>query len=149
MKKIIIYLGADHAGFKLKEQIKKYLESKDISFVDLGNTKYQKTDDYPDYAYKVAKKVSQTKSMGILVCGSGVGVCITANKVKGIRAAQPVNVKMAKQSREHDNTNVLCFGQNFIKFAQANKIIDVWLKTQPSPAARHKRRLNKIKKIEK
>ncbi|MBU1164384.1 ribose 5-phosphate isomerase B [Patescibacteria group bacterium] len=145
----MIYIGADHAGFKLKEQIKRYFKSKDMSFEDLGNLKYEKTDDYPDYAFKVAKKVSQTNSRGILVCGSGVGVCIAANKVKGVRATQPVNVSMAKQSREHDDTNVLCFGQNFIKIKDVKKIIDVWLKTKQSPAKRHKRRLNKIKKIEK
>jgi len=152
----MIYLGADHAGFKLKEQIKKYLASKKIKYLaskkievrDLGNFKYEKLDDYPNYAFKVAKKVSQTKSQGILVCGSGVGVCIAANKVKGIRAAQIINIKMAKQSREHDNTNILCFGQNFINFPQAKKIIDVWLNTKQSKDLRHKRRLNIIKKME-
>ncbi len=146
----MIYLGADHAGFKLKEQIKKYLQAQRIKFIDLGNLKLDKNDDYPDFGYKVAKKVAKNKdSKGILICGTSYGVCIVANKVKGIRAVSISTVKDAKLSREHNNANVLCLSGWNLKFDLAKKIIMVWLNTSFSQAKRHQRRINKIKKIEK
>lgn len=144
-----IYLGADHAGYKLKEKIKGYLESKKISFEDLGNKKYNPIDDYPDYASKVAKKVSLKKGMGILICGNGVGVCIAANKFKGVRAVNASNMKIAKESRADDDTNVLCLAGRHISEFQAKKIINTWLNTKFKKATKYKRRINKIKKLEK
>lgn len=143
-----IFIGSDHAGFELKEKIKNYLIVKKFKCHDLGNQKFDPNDDYPDYALRVAQKVALTKTKGILICGSGVGVCIVANKIKGIRAVNAYNSKITKQSREHNNSNILCFGQNFIKFDQTKKIIEVWLKTKFSRLSRHRFRVNKIKIIE-
>lgn len=143
-----IYLASDHGGFKLKEQLKIYFERQKIAYQDLGPKKYQPTDDYPDYAYPLAKKVAAAKSQGILICRNGIGVCIVANKVKGVRAVSTISPKIAKTSRADDDTNVLCLGQDFTNLTQAKKVTDVWLKTKFSGATRHKRRLNKIKKIE-
>ncbi len=149
MKKDVIYLGADHAGFRLKEQIKKYLLAQKSMVIDLGNLKLDKNDDYPDFGYKVAKAVAKDKnSNGILICGSSFGVCIVANKVRGIRAVSIDNVKDAKLSREHNDANVLCLSGWNLKFDLAKKIIVVWLKTKFSNAPRHKRRLAKIRKYE-
>jgi ribose 5-phosphate isomerase B len=145
----MIYLGADHAGFKLKEQIKKYLQSQMVKFTDLGNLKLDKNDDYPDFGFKVAKAVVKDKgSKGILICGTSFGVCIVANKVKGIRAVSIDNVKDAKLSRQHNDANVLCLSGWDLKLPLAQKIIKVWLDTKFSNASRHVRRLNIIKKIE-
>ena len=146
----MIYLGADHAGFKLKEQIKKYLQAQKIKFIDLGNLKLDKNDDYPDFGYKVAKAVAKNKgSKGILICGTSFGVCIVANKVKGIRAVSVSNIKDAKISRSHNDANVLCLSGWDLKLLMVQKIIKIWLDTKFSGAARHIRRLNIIKKIEK
>ena len=145
----MIYLGADHAGFKLKELIKKYLQTQELAFQDLGNFKFKKNDDYPDFGYKVAKTVAKTKgSKGILVCGSSYGVCIVANKVKGIRAVSIGSVKDAKLSREHNDANILCLSGWGLKTDLAKKILKTWLNTFFSGAKRHQRRVNKIKKIE-
>ena len=151
-----LYLGADHAGFALKEHLKKFLERKGYTVVDVGAKKLIKTDDYPDYAKKVAKKV-QKDGMGILCCGSAEGVCIAANKVKGIRAVAVRNVQLAKLSREHNDANVLCLaGGKMVKPAPgltlsnktAEQITLAWLKTPFSKAKRHVRRVNKIKRMD-
>ena len=139
-----IYLGSDHGGFKLKEEIKKFLNELNYEYEDLGAKNYEPLDDYPDYAYLVANKVAQTDSYGILICSSGVGMCIAANKVKGIRAVNAYNVEIAKKSREHNNTNILCLGQNFINFQLAKDIVRVWLQTDFSNEERHKRRVKKL-----
>lgn len=146
----MLYLGADHAGFKLKEQIKKYLLTQKIKFADLGNLKLDKNDDYPDFGFKVAKAVAKDKnSKGILICGTSFGVCIVANKVKGIRAVSISNVKNAKLSRVHNDANVLCLSGWDLKLPMTQKIIKVWLNTAFTGASRHVRRLNKIRLIEK
>ena len=139
-----IYLGSDHAGFELKEKIKGFLTDLGYQYEDLGPKKYEAGDDYPDYAYLVANKVSETDSYGILVCSSGVGMCIAANKVKGIRAVNAYNVEVAEKSREHNNTNILCLGQNYINSQFAKDIIKVWLETDFSSEERHLRRVQKI-----
>ena len=147
---IMLYIGADHAGFKLKEQIKKYLLAQKVKFADLGNFKLDKNDDYPDFGYKVAKAVAKNKdSKGILICGTSFGVCIVANKVKGIRAVSISNLKDARLSRQHNDANILCLSGWDLKLDMAQKIIKVWLNTKFSGAARHIRRINLIKKIEK
>jgi len=143
-----IYIGADHAGFKLKEAIKKFLTSKKISFEDLGNREYDKKDDYPDFGFKVAERVAKENTLGILFCGSGQGVCIAANKVKGIRAVFVNNLKDAKSTREHNNANVLCLSGENTPTSKAKEIITTWLKTPASSEARHVRRVNKIKNYE-
>jgi ribose 5-phosphate isomerase B len=142
-----IYLGADHAGFKLKEQIKKYLAGKGLKVSDQGAFEFEKNDDYPDYAAKVGKKVS-AGGRGILFCGSSHGVCIAANKIRGARAVAVVNVRDAKLTREHNDANILCLSGWNTKFDLAKKIVDAWLKTDFSGEERHARRLVKIKKLE-
>jgi len=142
-----IYIGADHAGFRLKEYIRIYLSKTGYSPIDMGNEKYEPGDDYPDYASKVARKVSETGGRGIIICDSGVGVCITANKIKNIRAVNPTNTVVARMSREHNNTNILCLGQNYIKPLLAKKIINIWLETEFSQEERHHRRVDKINRI--
>src|SRR5680860_1121346 len=143
-----IYLGSDHAGYELKEKIKNFLESNEYSYEDIGSSKYAPADDYPDYAVLVANMVSKTGGYGILVCASGVGMCITANKVKGIRAVNAYNVKIAQKSREHNNTNILCLGQDYIDIETAKEIIKVWLATDFSPEEKHHRRVGKISEFE-
>lgn len=144
-----IYLGADHAGFRLKEQIKNYLKKVGYKVSDRGAFKFQKTDDYPDFAAKVAKKIKKENDRGILFCGSSHGVCVAANKFKGIRAVAVSNVRDAKLTREHNDANVLCLsGWNF-KLDAAKKIADAWLQTKFSGEERHMRRIKKIEKLEK
>lgn len=142
------YLGSDHAGYKLKGKIKDFLDELGYKYVDLGNLKLEPGDDYPDYAYKVAKNVAKTNGRGILICDSGVGVCIVANKINGIRAVVGYNVRIAKMSRVHNNTNILCLGQDYINLDKSKKIIQAWIETDFSAEKRHQRRLEKISKIE-
>jgi len=145
----MIYLGADHAGFKLKEQIKKHLLTQKLKFQDLGDLKLDKNDDYPEFGFKVAKAVAKNpQNRGILICGSSSGVCIVANKVKGIRAVSICNIKDAKLSREHNDANVLCLSGWDLKMEMARKIVNIWLKTKFSRAKRHLRRLAIIKRYE-
>jgi ribose 5-phosphate isomerase B len=147
MKKL--YIGSDHAGFKLKNSLKPYLIKLGYDFIDLGNLKYQKDDDYPDYAKLVAEKVAKENTKGILFCGTGHGACIAANKIKGIRAVTVNNIKDAIKTREHNDANILCLSGWNLKPDLAKKIIRTWLKTKFSNAKRHKRRIAKIKKLEK
>jgi len=144
-----VYLGSDHAGFKLKDKVKRWLNKNEIKYEDLGNTNYEKTDDYPDYALKVAKKVSKasSKTLGVLVCGSAQGMCITANKVKGIRAVVPFSIKEAKLSKEHNNANIICLSGWYEK--NTLRMLKIFLETKFSKETRHRRRVNKIKQIEK
>ncbi|MCL5072981.1 MAG: ribose 5-phosphate isomerase B [Actinobacteria bacterium] len=144
-----IYLGSDHAGFELKEKIKDFLKGLGYQYEDLGPKTLVPGDDYPDYAYLVAKQTAKSDSRGILICSSGVGMCITANKVKGIRAVDAYNVKLAQKSREHNNTNVLCIGQDYISPELAKEIIKTWLETDFSTEEKHQRRVKKIADIEK
>jgi ribose 5-phosphate isomerase B len=142
-----IYIGADHAGFNLKNYLKTYLEKMGYKPVDMGNTEFDPVDDYPDYALKVAKKVAETGGRGIIVCDSGVGVCIVANKVKGIRAVNAYDPNIASKSRKHNNTNILCIGQNYVAVDIVKKIISAWLETDFSTEERHIRRVSKVDKI--
>lgn len=142
----MIYLGADHRGFKLKEEIKKFLVEKNYQFEDMGNFAYDSNDDYTDFAKLVAQKVSEKPdgNKGILICGSGVGVDITANKFHGVRSALADDIATAKQSREHDDTNILSLPSDEVDFELAKKIITIWLETPFSNGEKYKRRINKI-----
>ena len=141
MKKICI--ASDHAGFNLKEEIKSYLTNIEASVIDLGPFN-DKSVDYPIYAQKVARRISQKSSnIGILVCGSGTGMSISSNKFKGIRAAVCFNSKSTRLSREHNDANVLCLGSRFIKKNEAVKIVKIFLKTK-FEGGRHLRRVKKI-----
>ena len=141
-----IAIGSDHAGYKLKEQIKSFLNRKKIAYKDFGTTS-EESCDYPDFAYPVAEAVAKKKfDRGILICGSGVGVTIVANKVSGIRAVNAYDIEIAKQSREHGDCNVLCLAGRKIKRDTALKIVNAWLKTPFSNDERHARRIRKIEK---
>ena len=141
MKKI--FISSDHAGFKLKESIKMYLSKKKLSFQDLGPHNDDKVD-YPDYAHKVAKKVKINKNnVGILVCGSGTGMNIAANKHKNIRAAQCFNLKSTKLSRLHNDANIITLGSRVLSKKNALNYVSVFLNTK-FEGGRHFKRIRKI-----
>lgn len=138
-----IALSADHAGFELKEKIYKHLIDKGHSVTDFG-TYSRESIDYPEFAYVASKSiVEHNNELGILICGSGVGVSITANKVKGIRAANCFNKEMASLARKHNNANVICFGARFIEPEQAIAMADIFISTE-FEGGRHKVRVDKI-----
>ena len=142
-----IAIGSDHGGWKLKEEVKKYLENEGYDFKDFG-TGDSNSCDYPDFGLPVAEAVARgEKDRGILICTTGIGMSITANKVPGVRAALCDNSEIARLSREHNDANILVLSA---KMAE-DKIIDIlktWLKTDFSRDERHVRRLKKVKQIE-
>lgn len=143
-----ISLGADHAGFELKDLIKQHLQQKGIEVQDKGTSNGDSVD-YPDFARAVAEEVAARRSdLGILVCGSGIGMAISANKVPGIRAANVSSEYEAQMSREHNNANVLALGARILSQDKAFAIVDTWLSTQFA-GGRHGRRVEKISAIEK
>ncbi|MEK7648514.1 MAG: RpiB/LacA/LacB family sugar-phosphate isomerase [Patescibacteria group bacterium] len=145
MKKMLIYIGADHAGFEKKEKLKAALEKLHYSVVDMGAKEKNDSDDYPIIAKKVALAMKKSKgAQGILLCGSGQGVCIAANRIKGIRAAVAWNPQSAAASRNDDDANILCLGARFFTSTQLLTIILCWLKTPFSKLSRHKRRIRLI-----
>ena len=143
-----IYIGSDHAGFHLKEKIRKWLDHKHIPYLDIGNKRLDPKDDYPDFAIALARKVVADKSLGILVCGSAQGMCIAANKIKGARAVIPYSLKEARLSKEHNNANIICLSGWFTHLHQAKRMIEVFLTTPFSQESRHVRRLQKIRRLE-
>ena len=147
----MIYLGSDHAGFDLKEEIKTYLQDQGKELEDLGAFTFSSEDDYPDYVIPVARRVSEGKEgdMGIVFGGSGQGEAIAANKVKGIRAVLYYggNLDVVKLSRLHNNANVLSLGARFITKSEALQAVQIWLQT-PWEDGRHKARIAKISKAE-
>ena len=146
--KDVILIGSDHAGFKLKEKIKIYLQKNKFKFVDFG-TFDDKPCDYPDIAIKVAGEVSKSKNRkGILVCGTGTGMVIAANKVRGARAVMCYDIYSAKMAREHNDANILCLRGRKFSSNKAINLLKVWINTKFSGKSRHKRRINKISKFE-
>jgi ribose 5-phosphate isomerase B len=138
-----IAIGCDHAGHELKDQIKKWLTDEGHEVADKG-TNGPDSVDYPDFAHAVAEDVESGKAeLGFLVCGSGNGVCITANKHKGIRAALAWQPDIAALARQHNNANVLCLPARFISQQQAHDIVDAYLKAE-FEGGRHQRRVDKI-----
>ena len=141
MKKI--FISSDHAGYNLKEQIIKRFKNRYI-FQDLGTNNSSKSVNYPDYAHKLCKKISKsTSNMGILVCGSGMGMSMAANRHKKIRAAVCYSVKNTKLSRLHNNANIITLGSRLTKKNTAFKCIDVFMKTK-FEGGRHNKRVKKI-----
>ena len=139
-----IAIASDHGGYELKEKIKRHLSSKGADVVDFG-TDSGAAVDYPDYAKKVARSVLSKKAdCGILVCGSGIGMSITANRFKGIRAAVCESLYTAQMAKKHGNVNILCLGGRILPVKKALKMVDLWLNTEFEPDARHIRRLKKI-----
>lgn len=143
-----INIGADHAGYKLKEHLVNYLAKNGYTVNDFGAHKLDKNDDYPDYAEAVGK-ATQKKGLGILICGSAEGVSIAANKIRGIRAVAVWNTTNAKLSKQHNNANILCLSGWQLTTKEAERIALTWIKTPFSNAPRHKRRIAKIKRMEK
>lgn len=139
-----IALGADHGGYELKEHVKAYLaQRKDITVVDYGTDSAESVD-YPEYGKKVAEIVASKKAdRGIIVCGTGIGISIAANKVKGIRAANCVTPFMAEMSRKHNNANILALGGRILTKDQALEIVKIWLDT-PFEGGRHERRVAQL-----
>ncbi len=145
MEKII--LGADHGGFYLKEKLKVYLEKEGFKVKDVGPYLAEPCD-YPEFAYAAAKDVSIGKfKRGILICKTGIGNSIVANKLPRVRAALCYNVKAAILSRQHNDSNVLVLGSLFVNEKLARKIVSAWLR-EPFAGGRHRRRINLIRKIE-
>ena len=141
MKKI--FISSDHAGYNLKEIIKKNFYKK-YNFIDLGTNNSKNSVNYPDYAHKLCKKVSSdSKNIGILVCGSGMGMSMAANRHKKIRAAMCYSIKNTKLSRLHNNANIITLGSRLIKKNIAFKCIEVFLNTK-FEGGRHKKRVRKI-----
>lgn len=137
-----IIIGNDHAAIELKEDLKSYLEDKGYEVVNLGINKGEKAD-YPEYAKKVSEKVLEEKTFGILLCGTGVGMSIAANKVKGIRAVVCTEPYSAKLSRMHNNANVLCLGSRVLGDELAKMILDEWLSAE-FEGGRHQKRVDMI-----
>ena len=138
-----VCIASDHAGFDLKEVIKNHLINKNILIFDLGPFNDQSVD-YPDYAKKLANRIKHKKSdVGILVCGSGTGMAISANKIKTIRAAVCYNLKSTRLCRQHNNANILALGSRLIKKKLSLKLVEVFLKTK-FEGGRHLKRINKI-----
>ncbi len=143
-----IALGSDHGGYQLKENIKEYLKELNIEYIDFG-CENEKSVDYPDIGFKVAIEVKSGKcDRGVLICGTGIGMSVVANKVKDIRAALCYNEFTARYSREHNDANILVLGGRVIGSGLAKEIIKVWLNTNFSQEERHINRLKKIKQKE-
>ena len=146
---MIIYIGADHRGFQLKEALKNFLVESGYTVNDMGNNHYDEGDDFVDFARLVIGKVSAdlTNSKGILICGSGVGMDIVANRFSGIRSALVSSPDQAMASRNDDDANILSLAADFTDFELVKKIASVWLQTPFSDTEDHKRRLSKIRDI--
>lgn len=143
----MIAIGADHGGFQIKEAVKKYLEEKNIPFQDFGSYDGQAVD-YPEIAIQVAHAVTNGEAeKGILCCGTGIGISIAANKVKGVRAAAITDEFCAEMSRRHNDANILCMGGRVINDEKAVRFADIFLNT-PFDGGRHARRVGMITKIE-
>lgn len=143
-----VVLGSDHGGYHLKEEIKSVLKDLDVDIEDVGCDCTDSVD-YPDYALSVAQKVASGEAeRGILICGTGIGMSISANKVKGVRCAVVTDTYSARMSREHNDANVLALGERVVGPGLAADIVKIWLETEFS-GGRHSRRVNKINDIEK
>jgi ribose 5-phosphate isomerase B len=141
-------IASDHGGFSLKESLIQSLKEKKIDVIDLGNHGTESVD-YPDYAIKVAEMVSEGKvEAGLLMCGTGIGMCIVANKFKNVRAAVVSDAYSARMAKEHNNANILCIGGRVVDPKKGEEIVRAWL-TANFEGGRHDRRLDKIREIEK
>ena len=138
-----ICIASDHAGLNLKEIIKSFLINKNVSIIDLGPYE-DKSVDYPDFAKKIANRIKSKKSdIGILICGSGTGMAISANKIKTIRAAVCYNPKSTRLSRQHNNANIIALGSRLTKKNLSLKLVEIFLKTK-FEGGRHLKRVKKI-----
>jgi len=147
---MIVYFGADHRGFRLKELLRDFAHNQGYEVFDLGNNQYDEKDDYPDFAAAVARKVSVSPdtARGIVICGAGVGVDITANKFKNVRAALAISTDQVYAARHDDDANILALASDYTSDEDAKKITQVFLATKFSGDERYRRRLNKIANAE-
>lgn len=146
-----VFLGTDHAGFELKEEIKDFLQKEGYEVEDCGAYEFNKDDDYPDFISKAAQGVSNNlkkNACGIVLGKSGAGECMVANKIKGVRAFLAVNEKNVRLAREHNDANVISLGSEIVPLPQAKKLIKLFLETPFSNEERHKRRIKKIAALE-
>ncbi len=144
-----IFIGADHRGYQLKDKITTYIQDKNIRVEDLGNYVYDPDDDYPDYSQKVAQAVLQNPKdhLGIVICGSGAGVSIAANRYKGIYSVVGINTQHVTDSRRDDHINVLALAANFTTEEQAQEMVDAYLETHPAHKEKYTRRLKKVDSV--
>lgn len=147
----MIYIGADHGGFELKERIISWLSERNLDYTDIGAHKLDPDDDYPQYAFGVAQKVAEKpdENKGILACRSGAGVMIAANKVAGIRAVAPHDTQSAIHSREHNDANVIALSGDFLSPEASEEILSLWLDTAFSEKERYHRRKHQVEEYEK
>lgn len=145
---MMIYIGSDHAGFNLKETLRQHMKDKGMNVVDVGTFSAEKRVDYPDFAQEVGQKVLENSgSLGVLICGTGIGMSIAANKVKGIRAAHVADVTQARLARQHNNANVVTMGERTTGPETAKDIVDTFLSTD-FEGGRHEGRVEKITALE-
>jgi len=144
----MIYIGADHRGFNLKEKVIQRLRDGNFEVTDLGASEYDSNDDYPDIAFKLGEKVVSENSKGILICGSGVGLCVAVNKIKGIRAGLCLLTKQARMGRNDDDINVICLNADMVSEDDNMEIVTTFLETPFGSEERFIRRINKIKEYE-
>ncbi len=142
----MVFIGSDHGGFELKERIKEFLKEKGIKFEDVGCFNTEPVD-YPDIAKSVALKVASYDSKGILICGTGIGMSIAANKVRGIRCALCHDAYTAEFARRHNNANIIAFGGRTTGLEIAKQMVEIFLNT-PFDGGRHERRVKKIMELE-
>ena len=138
-----IVIGSDHAGVELKSAIIAHFKTKGVDVLDLGTDNAKTSVDYPDYAKKVAEKVLSDNCSGILICGTGIGMCITANRFKGVRAATTNDLFSAKMAKRHNNANIICLGCRIVAVGLALEIVDTWM-SEEFEGGRHQVRLAKI-----
>jgi len=140
-----LFIAADHRGFELKNKLIEYLQDQNIRVEDIGNYEYNPLDDYPDFAQRLARAVLQKPdSMGIVICGSGVGVCIATNRFKGIRCALSFKNEQVEHGRQNDHINVLAIPSDYIDIEAAKEMVDIFLKTQPIEEEKYQRRIKKL-----
>jgi ribose 5-phosphate isomerase B len=140
-----IFIAADHRGLELKNQLIEYLQEKDIRVEDLGPYEYNTTDDYPDFAHKVAQAVSQhPQFLGVLICGSGIGMCIAANRHKNILCGLGYDEQQTKHGRENDHINLLALPSDYIDFEKTKRIVDAFITAKPKMEGKYIRRIKKI-----
>ncbi|OGG11911.1 hypothetical protein A2Z00_04245 [Candidatus Gottesmanbacteria bacterium RBG_13_45_10] len=144
---MILYIGADHRGYHLKDKLKAWIQERGHEVVDCGNMMYDSNDDFPDFSFAVADKVAADPgSRGIVICGSGGGVSIAANKVKGIRCAAAVHVADVKHNRQNNDVNVLALSADFTDYDEAKELVEAFIEMEFEGEERCVRRLNKIAK---
>jgi len=149
ISKMRVIIGADHAGFALKEIVKEEIEVAGYQVIDVGAYKYDKDDDYPDFAEAVGRAlVAGEGERGLLICGSGVGACIAANKIKGVRACLCHDIYSAVQGVEHDDMNILCLGGLIVGPELAHKLVTGYLNAEFFGTGRFQRRVDKILKLD-